>query len=214
MTTQSITSLMGLIVPFARKRYRYLQSRESFYEGRNYLSSYGRLESLVSGPSTDQIATQKNIKFYGLNFGASLKQAISRLGKPNFTSKSNSLLTKHRTIYYRITISKVKCILQLHFLQDQFFLGLIEIRSLNEEFKKEVSDLIRKKYGIDNTNWVGKIVDDTQNKIELKDDIVPYIVYQSGSREVRETIQLHLTKLDLLRQKHYDKRSDLILEMI
>ncbi len=214
MTTQSITSLMGLLVPFARKRNQYLQSRESFYEGRNYLSNYGRLESLVSGTPTDQIATKKDIKFYGLSFGSSLKQAISHLGKPNYTSKNNSILSKHKTIYYRITISRVKCILQLHFLHDHFFLGLIEIRSVNEEFKKEVADLIRKKYGIDNTNWIGKIVDGTQHRIELKNDIVPYIVYQSGHEDIREAIQLQLSKLDLSKQKIYEKRSDLILEMI
>lgn len=214
MTTQSITSLMGLFAPFTRKRNRYLQSRESFYEGRNYLSNYGRLQSLVNGTSTNQISTKKNIKFYGLNFGASLKQAKSHLGKPNYSSKKSSLLTKHKAVYYRITIAKVKCILQLHFLHDQFFLGLIEIRNSNEEFKREVAELIRKKYGIDNESWVGKIVDGAHHKIELKNDIVPYIVYQSGNQDTKEIIQFQIAQTNLSKQKHYDKRSDLILEMI
>lgn len=214
MTTQSITSLMGLFAPFTRKRNRYLQNRESFYEGRNYLSNYGRLQSLVSGTSTNQISTQKAIKFYGLDFGASLKQAINHLGKPNYTSKRSSLLNKHKSIYYRITIARVKCILQLHFLHDKFFLGLIEIRSFSQEFKKEVADLIRKKYNIDNENWVGKIVDGGKHKIELKNDIVPYIMYQSGNEDLKEQIRLELTKFSHTKQKYYDKRSDLILEMI
>lgn len=214
MTTQSITSLMGLFVPFSKQRNRYLQNRESFYEGRNYLSNYERLKSLVSGTSTDQISTSKSIKFYGLDFGATLKQATKHLGKPNYASKKNSLISKHKTIYYRITISQVKCILQLHFLQDKFFLGLIEIRRASEEFKKEVSDLIRKKYSIDNDSWVGKITDDDMHKIELKDDIVPYIVYQSGNMDIKESIQFQMDEMIDSRQKYYDKRSDLILEMI
>lgn len=214
MTTQSITSLMGLFAPFVKKRNRYLQSRESFYEGRNYLSNVERLQSLVSGTSANQISTSKTIRFYGLNFGTSLKQATRHLGKPNYTSKKNSLLSKHRTIYYRITISKVKCILQLHFLHDQFFLGLIEIRSFGLGFKKEVADLIRKKYSIDNESWVGKIVDNTSHKIELKNDIVPYIVYQSGDKEVRDNIRLQLQQMSTYKEKHYNKRSDLILDMI
>lgn len=214
MTTQSITSLMGLFAPFTRKRNRYLQSRESFYEGRNYLSNVERLKGLVSGTSANQIVTRKTIKFYGLDFGASLKEAIGHLGKPNYTSKKSSLLSRHKTIYYRINIAKVKCILQLHFLHDQFFLGLIEVRSFGLEFKKEVADLVRKKYKIDNENWEGKIVDDTRHKIELKNNIVPYIVYQSGHAEIRERIRLQLDEKILDKQKHYDKRSDLILEMI
>ena len=214
MTTQSITSLMGLFVPFSKRRNRYLQNRESFYEGRNYLSNYERLKSLVSGTATDQISTKKHIKFYGLDFGATLKEATNHLGKPNYIGKKSSIISKHKTIYYRITISEVKCILQLHFLQDKFFLGLIEIRRASEEFKREVTDLIRKKYSIDNDNWVGKIVDDRMHKIELKDDIVPYIVYQSGHVAVKESIKVEMDDMIDSKQKFYDKRSDLILEMI
>ncbi|GAB5527657.1 MAG: hypothetical protein Roseis2KO_55290 [Roseivirga sp.] len=214
MTTQSITSLMGLFAPFTRKRNRYLQSRESFYEGRNYLSNAERLKSFVSGTSTDQIITRKPIKFYGLEFGTSVKEATSHLGKPNYTSKKSSLLSRHKTIYYRINIAQVKCILQLHFLHDEFFLGLIEIRSFGLEFKKEVADLVRKKYNIDNENWEGKIVDDARHKIELKNNVVPYIVYQSGNSEIKESIRLQLEEKHLYKRKHYDKRSDLILEMI
>lgn len=214
MTTQSITSLMGLFAPFTRKRNRYLQNRESFYEGRNYLSTEERLRNLVSDTSTNQISTQKPIKFYGLGFGTSLKEATNHLGKPNYTSKNGSLLSKHKTIYYRISIANVKCILQLHFLHDQFFLGLIEIRTFGREFKKEVSGLIRKKYNIDNEGWEGKIVDKDRHIIELKNDIVPYIIYQSGDTEIRDYIRLQLDEKSFYKQKNYDKRSDLILEMI
>lgn len=214
MTIQSITSLMGLLVPFRRRRNRYLQNRENFYEGRNYLSSYGKLKALVSGTSINQIATQKPIKFYGLEFGATLKEARVHLGKPNYVSRKNTLLSRHKTIYYRITIAQVKCILQLHFLHDRFFLGLIEMRSSSEVFKSEVIDLIRQKYGVKNKNWVGKIVDDCNHKVELKDDIVPYIVYESGDAEVREWIRQEIAETNLTRQKYYDKRSDLILDMI
>jgi hypothetical protein len=205
---------MGLFAPFSRRRNRYLQNRESFYEGRNYLSNYERLKSLVSGTSTNQISTKKPIKFYGLEFGASLKQAMSHLGKPNYVSKKNSLMSKHKTIYYRITIAQVKCILQLHFLQDKFFLGVIEIRRASEEFKREITDLIRRKYNIENDNWVGKIVDNNAHKIELKDDIVPYIMYQSGHAMVKESIKSQMMEISNTKQKYYDKRSDLILEMI
>jgi hypothetical protein len=205
---------MGLLVPFRRRRNRYLQNRENFYEGRNYLSSYGKLKALVSGTSINQMTTQKPVKFYGLDFGTSLKEVRTHLGKPNYISRKHSLLSKHKTIYYRITIAQVKCILQLHFLQDRFFLGLIEMRSSSEEFKSEVTDLIRQKYGVENKNWVGKIVDESNHKVELKDDIVPYIVYESGDSEVREWIRQEIAESNLSKQRYYDKRSDLILDMI
>lgn len=214
MTTQSITSFMGLIVPFSKKKYRYLQSRESFYEGRNFLSSYSRLSSIVKYTSTNDLDTKKSIKFYGLDFGISMKKAIGHLGKPNYVSKHSTLLRKHKAIYYRINIAQVKCILQLHFLNDQFFLGLIEIRSSDEQVKNEVTSLISRKYGMEDGRWNGSIKDASDNRIELKDDIVPYIVYLSGDEQIRESIQLQMAQQSKKKLKYYEKRSDLLLEMI
>jgi len=213
MTTRSMTSFIGQFMPFKKKRL-YLQSRESFYEGRNYLTSYSRISSFVHNSSANSLATDKPIKFYGLDFGISLKRAISHLGKPNYAGKGSHLLRKHRVIYYRISITGVKCILQLHFLQDQFFLGLIELRTSEKSLRQEVTRLVKMKYGSEDQAGSGLIKDDRGNHIELKDDIVPYIVYCSGDREIRATIAMQLEQWQAKRRKFYDKQSDLLLEMI
>ncbi len=213
MTTRSIASVVGLFAPFRKKRL-YLQSRESFYESKNYLTSYGRLSSLIHKSSANTLATEKTIKFYGLEFGVSLKKAIKHLGKPNFAGKGRHLLRKHRVIYYRITIAGVKCLLQLHFLHDQFFLGLIELRSSGNEIKRDVSQLIKRKYGLTDENWTGQIRDNSGNQIELKNDIIPYIVYCWGDYDNKESISLQLDEWQLKKQRYYDKKSDLLLEMI
>lgn len=213
MTTRSMTSFMGLFAPFRKKRL-YLQSREAFYEGRNYLTSFSKLSSLVHKSSANTLATEKPIKFYGLDFGISLKKAINHLGKPNYAGKGSHLLRKHRVIYYRITIAGVNCILQLHFLHDQFFLGLIELRSANQEMKREVTQLIKTKYGSEDGDWNGQISDARGNQIELKDDIVPYIVYCSGDRDLKNSIVIQLDQWQAKKQRYYDKKSDLLLEMI
>ena len=212
MTTWSMTSFIGQFMPFKKKRL-YLQSRESFYEGRNYLTSYSRLSSFVQNSSANNLATDKPIKFYGLDFGVSLKEAINHLGKPNYAGKGSHLLRKHRVIYYRIAISGVKCILQLHFLHDQFFLGLMELRTADQTLKKEVTKLIKTKYGTDQ-DWSGTINDNRGNHIELKNDIIPYIVYCSGDRDIKASITMQLEQWQARRRKFYDKQSDLLLEMI
>lgn len=214
MTAQSISSFMGMITSFSKKKSRYLQSRESFYESRNFLSTYSRVSSIVQDTSTNSLTTDKTIKFYGLDFGVSIKKAMEHLGKPNYVSKANTLLRKHKTIFYRISIAQVKCILQLHFVQDQFFLGLIEIRSTEKEVKREVTQLIKQKYGIDQEQWTGAIYDGDKHQIELKNDIVPYIVYKSGDADLKESIRFQLAQNHAKKQKYYDKRSDLLLEMI
>ncbi len=213
MTTRSMTSFMGLFAPFRKKRL-YLQSRESFYEGRNFLTSYSRLSSLIHKSSANNLATDKPIKFYGLDFGISLKKAVKHLGKPNYAGKGSHLLRKHRVIYYRITIARVNCILQLHFLHDQFFLGLIELRTSKKEMKREVTQLIKTKYGSENEEWNNQIADKQGNQIELKDDIVPYIIYSSGDRDLKSSISFQLEQWQNKKQKYYDKKSDLLLEMI
>lgn len=214
MTTQSIASYVGSLMPFRKKKYRYLQSRESFYESRNYLASPGRLSSFIDRTSTNDLEAKKPIRFYGLEFGTSMKVTLDHLGKPNYMSKKSALLKKHVTIYYRITIAQVKCILQLHFLQDQFFLGLIEIRNATQEMKQEVMRLIKRKYNVDDDQWRGSICDADNHQIELKDDIVPYIVYKSGHEKINESIAVQLASITKVRQRYYEKRSDLFLEMI
>lgn len=213
MTAQSITSFMGHIVPGSKKK-RYLLSRQRFYETRNYLSSIDKLSSLVRSTSANSLQTKKSIRFYGLEFGLSLKEAIAHLGKPNFMSKNPIVLKRHQVIYYRISIAQVKCLLQLHFLHDQFFLGLIEVRNSNGEMRQNVTGLIKEKYGIENKQWDGCITDSRGYKIEFKNDIIPYITYYSNAPQIKELIKLQLETLEAERTRHYKKQSNLLLDMI
>ena len=214
MTAKSVSSFMGAFFSFSKKKSRYLQSRESFYESRNFLSNFSRLSGIVQNTSTNSLSTDKAIKFYGLEFGVSARQAIDHLGKPNYVSKNSSLLKRHKALFYRITIAQVKCILQLHFVHDQFFLGLIEIRSTEKAVKREVAQLVKQKYGIEQAQWTGVINDQHQHQIELKNDIIPYIVYKSGNQDVKDIIRFQMAQINDKKQKYYDKRSDLLLEMI
>ena len=214
MTPQSIAALLGLLIPLRKSRNRYLQSRQSFYNSRNYLTSTERVERLVNNTSTNQLSTDKSIQFYGLNFGVSYKDAIKRLGKPNYVSGQHAILKRYKTVYYRISIAQVNCILQLHFVQDTFFLGLIEIRNNTPELIKEVTSLIRKKYQIEDEDWAKQIVDGHKNWIELRNDVVPYIIYQSGNPDILSMLKGQLISHNNKKKEYYDKRSSLLLDAI
>ena len=83
-----------------------------------------------------------------------------------------------------------------------------------KEASANVAQLIKQKYGIDQEQWTGAIYDGNKHQIELKNDIVPYIVYKSGDETIKESIRFQLDQANEKKQKYYDKRSDLLLEMI
>lgn len=215
MPLLKMSSIFG--VPFiSRKNHgRYNVSRSDFYEGENYLANQSRLLNLTNNlRNNNEINTEKNIKFYGVNFGESVKSVLRHLGKPNYISRKKSVLKNHKILFYRIMLKNVKCILQFHFLDDQFFLGVIEVKNNQEHVQKEISNLVREKYAISNTDWVGTIKDNSDNTIDIQEGMIQRMTYLSGDSVLRSEIRAQVNRIIEIKEKHGQLNLDMILKLI
>ncbi len=108
----------------------------------------------------------------------------------------------------------MKCILQVHFYQDQFFFGQMEIREGNVEVKKQIGQLLCQKYEIESDHWQGAIVDTQSNQLLIKEDIVPSITYLTGDQRVLEEIKT--TLLDKVKEKRlsFNHKLDWLIDIV
>ena len=184
MTRARVSNWFKMPLLSSRRR-AYGQTKKDFYESRIYLQNLDKLTSTLQSNHLSGLTTEKLITFYGIKFGFSQKDTIKKLGKPNFKSTEKKLFKDHKIIFYRLKISTVNCILQLHFVKDSFFLGVIEMRTGNKELKERLFDLIQQKYNIEDSVVNNFIHDTDGNRILVKEDVVPYVVYTTGNREIR-----------------------------
>lgn len=207
----NVSSLWRSIFTFRKKSTSYKSSRRDFYEGRNFLSHNARIADLFQSTTHNQVKVDKPIKCYGLEFGTSFKVARKRLGKPNYMTQGKSI-SGVKSIFYRITINGAKCILQFHFLENEFFLGVIEITNAFSEQGNKIVDLVRSKYQITDINWHGAIKDNQNNTIKIGNDMIKRITYTSGDTSIRENLIGQLARIEIQKYPHH--KSSLVLEMI
>ncbi|WP_339700895.1 hypothetical protein [uncultured Roseivirga sp.] len=215
MQSFTMNSLFGGLFIFRNKGQRYKVSKSDFYEGKNFLANQSRLLNLTKDlRNTNQISTDKSIRFYGMNFGQTTKDAVQHLGKPNYISRKKSALKNHKILFYRITVCNVNCVLQFHFLKDQFFLGVIEVKNTSTKIHKEITDLVRKKYFVEQEDWVGILKDSENNTLEIKEGMIQRMTYLTGDQTLRNEIQSQIEKIRDLKEKHGQLNHDMILKMI
>ncbi|MBO3698135.1 hypothetical protein [Roseivirga sp. E12] len=198
----------------SKKRKLYKQSRADFYEGRNALVSHASFDSILNLNHLESLNTEKGIQFYGLSFGQSFKETIKRLGKPNYIDNRKLALKHQKTIYYRLTIKEERCVLQMHFHKDRFFFGKMEIKGNNPVAKRDIGQLVCQKYGIAEQDWTGSIIDASNNKILIKENIIPNVCYISGDKALLNEIRVELNSI--LNAKKYRQvgQSELLLDMV
>jgi hypothetical protein len=214
MKPLNVNSFWRDIFTFRKESSNYRRSRRDFYEGKNYLSHHERIKTIIQSTSSRLLNIEKPIKFYGLEFGSTYKEAIRHLGKPNYVTQGKMPVKDLKSIFYRLNVSGVKCILQLHFLEKKFFLGVIEISNSIVGQENEISNLVRDKYEIADYNWLGLIQDEGANTIELCEGMIKRIIYTSGDPSFKEKLKEQLDKFKNKRQKHEHHRNKLILDMI
>ncbi len=199
---------------FSEKVHSYGQTKRDFYESRIYLRNVNKLASTFNLNQLDGLATEKTVSFYGIRFGYSLKDTILKLGKPNYRTSESKLFKDHKIIFYRLKISTVNCILQLHFKDGLFFLGIIEMRTGDKHLKERLFDLIHQKYGIKEKQISKPIRDIHGNQIIIKEDVVPYVVYTTGNRQMREGILSTISKIKEHPEKIRSGNQSILLDMI
>ncbi len=197
----------------SRKNRLYFQSRVDFYTGRNSLTHTTSLKNIISQQSINSSCSINNIAIQDIDFGISSKELLKIKGKPNFIQKKGLASDNLKTFFYRESLKGVKCILQFHFYNDQFFYGHMELRHNKCGFKEEIEELIKNKYGIDQIRN-GAIIDQSGNKIYFKNDIIPSLSYITGDKHIKESIRKELNKRESISNRKSSMQMAQILDLI
>lgn len=175
-----------------KKRKHYKESRREFYKNKNALVTKSSVYDLVTRDTEGAFETRKEINFYSIPFGTTLKDCKSKMGKPNFEVKKGKALNSQSTIFYRLQISDIKCILQLHFFNDKFFFGQVSSKYNTGHFSEELLNILREKYKLPKSKLFEVITDEFSNKIEIIEGMAPCIRYTTGNQtiltEIREAL--------------------------
>jgi hypothetical protein len=213
MTLATVSNWLGLPI-LSQKSRAYGQTKRDFYESRIYLQNLEKLTTIFNSVTPANIYTEKQITFYGIDFGNSIKDVINKLGRPNYKTSENRLFNDHRIIFYRLKISSVNCILQLHFINNSFFLGVVEMRTGNKELKESLFDLIKQKYKINESVVNSFVQDNSGSRIQVREDVIPYVVYTTGDPQLKNLLLSSAKQLIPVATNHQLQRQSLLLDMI
>ena len=171
------------------------------------------LLNIINQDNINSSCSIYDIAVDNIDFGVSSKQLLKIKGKPNFIQKKGLVSENIKTLFYRELIKGVKCIIQFHFYNDQFFYGHMELRHDKCGFKEEVEELIKAKYGIDEIRN-GSIIDQSGNQIFFKNDITPSLSYLTGDSTIKACIRKELNEIKLISDRKSSVQVSHILDLI
>jgi hypothetical protein len=178
----------------SKKRKLYYLEKEDFYHSLNALNVASAF-SFNKQTSHGDFNTAKPIKFYRLEFGASVKDAKKLFGKPNFIQHKNLPLKSQQTLFYKFSIKGIKSIIQMHFYEDELFFAQIQLRSHNNQLKDIFLNLFKIKHALHNLDWNQTVKDESGNTIILKDDVTPKVSFVSYNQALWSNINHELNHL-------------------
>lgn len=174
-------------------------------------SQYDYLERLSRSVllAKEKVHSDVTIGFgINLDFGLSSNQIIEKLGRPYFKYKKKEV--KNYSIYfYKKRIYKHRINLEIHLINDVFFLGVYIFNRQSEEFNNIVTELCLK-YKIDPLSFKfdeHQIADSKMNIIDLdiKSNLVIAYIDSSNDHIASFHRKLNLNKEVIERNKNVEK---------
>ena len=102
----------------------------------------------------------------------------------------------------------------MHYYKDQFFYGKMEIKDNDPVAKRVIGQLVCQKYNISEQDWTGSIIDRNQNKILIKENIVPNVCYITGDKVLINEIRTELKSILIAKKYRHIRQPELLLDMI
>jgi hypothetical protein len=128
------------------------------------------------------------IRFNEMAFGDSTRQIKKVAGRPVYRIDNSDNISGHEKLFYRLNFGAFKAVSQLHFLNDEFFLGQIFFNHIDQSKLVLTKDLIIQKYygrpAEDQDNFV--FCDQNKNMIKVSNESFGIIHYISGDPRIRE----------------------------
>src|SRR6201985_1324989 len=138
-------TLQYRILPYNRYSSFY-QERESFYM--SFINQYylDFAHQLLSDESFTPYLTNTIIAPQDIQFGASPRKVIWKIGMPSFQVKDINDFKDHKILFYRTKLLRQRVLIQFHFINGFFYYSQLSFLSFTEKTNNILFNSIRSKY--------------------------------------------------------------------
>lgn len=189
------------ILPYNRYSSFY-QERESFY--RSFINQYylDFAHQQLAQDHYDPYLIKSLIAPQDIQFGASPRRVIWKIGMPSFQVKDINDFKDHKILFYRTKLLKQKVLIQFHFIEGYFYYSQLSFLTFTETTNKILFESIRSKYGFpNNIEEQDKLVmmDICNNKLIIEKGVYLTASYITGDPHPRELMKTQIRqKYDLV----------------
>ena len=157
---------------------------QSFYHRENLIQTIEELNKVLSHLNSSKTSkTKSDIIFKGLDLNEIYEKNLENVfGEESFLLEPESGITGHKIYFYRISSEHFRFLIQLHFIDDQFFFAGNKVYAeslLSDKDKQKVIKQIANKYCPDAVNEIVEfdIMDPKGNVLFTQDYIYFHIKY-------------------------------------
>src|SRR5215469_1513432 len=189
-------TLQYRILPYNRYSSFY-QERESFY--RSFINQYylDFAHQVLSQEHQDPYRTNTLIAPHDIQFGASPRKVIWKIGMPSFQVKDINDFKDHKILFYRTKLLRQKVLIQFHFINSFFYYSQLSFLTFTEKTNNILFDSIRSKYECpDSVEEQDKacMTDICGNKLIIEKGIYLTVSYIAGDSYPREQMKAQLNQ--------------------
>lgn len=187
-------TLQYRILPYNRYSSFY-QERESFY--RSFINQYylDFAHQLLSQEHFDPYLIKTLIAPQDIQFGASPRRVIWKIGMPSFQVKDINDFKNHKILFYRTKLLKQKVLIQFHFIEGFFYYSQLSFLTFTDSTNQILFDSIRSKYQCPgNIEDQDKLVmmDICNNKLIIEKGVYLTVSYITGDTHPRSLMRAQL----------------------
>jgi hypothetical protein len=138
-------NLQYKILPYNRYS-TFEQEKESFY--RSFINQYylDFAHSLLSQGTNAPFLTNTIIAPHEIQFGASPRKVIWKIGMPSFQVKDINDFKDHKILFYRTKLLRQKVLIQFHFINGFFYYSQLSFLSFTDKTNDILLNSIKSKY--------------------------------------------------------------------
>ena len=202
-------SLQYRILPYTNRYSSFYQERESFY--RSFINQYylDFAHQLLSHEPHSPYKTSTLIAPHDIQFGASPRKVVWKIGMPSFQVKDINDFKEHKILFYRTKLLRQKVLLQFHFINGFFYYSQLSFLSFTEKTNSILSNSIKNKYlssgSIENEDRI-HMTDICGNRMIIEKGVYLTVSYITGDKYPRTLMeeQINLKHLQLNKADHYE----------
>lgn len=184
------------ILPYNRYSSLY-QERESFY--RSFINQYylDFAHQVLAQEHFAPYLTKTLIAPQDIQFGASPRRVIWKIGMPSFQVKDINDFKDHKILFYRTKLLRQKVLIQFHFINSFFYYSQLSFLTFTEKTNSILFDSIRSKYECpESMEEQDKAVmtDICSNRLIIEKGIYLTVSYITGDSYPREQMKVQLAQ--------------------